>query len=488
MNQPFVIILFGATGDLAKNKLFPALFSLFKKKELGVDFFIIGFSRREYSSSEFKKFVTNETKTILFDQEDKKKWLEFLEHLFYQPGNFQEKKDYLELIKKLHNFDCQIGVCLTRIFYLATPPENYNSILDFLNETKLSLGCIEPKFAGISEGRAFIRIAIEKPFGKDLKSARNLDIKLAKIFKEQQIFRVDHYLGKETVQNMLIFRFANGLFEPIWNKDYIDHVQITFFEKKGIENRGNFFDGVGLLRDVGQNHLMQLISSVVTEAPRSFQKEDVRDTRVRAIEAIEHLGEKEILESVVRGQYEGYLDEKNVLKNSQTETYVALKLFINTPRFKHVPFYVRTGKGMVKDEVKISLVFKQICHVLFKEIGCPEEPNVLTFRIQPNEGVNFRTIVKKPGTVLSLTSIDMHFSYSEEFGKKITDAYEKVLLDIINCDQLLFNRSDELKSSWEFITKILKSWNKLKITNYEKQSLGPIEGDNLIEKDGRKWL
>ncbi len=485
MQNPFIFVLFGATGDLAKNKLFPDLFSLFKKGEFDNDFFIVGFGRRELTDEQFREFVTSELGIT-----NEETWKQFLSHIHYQIGDFNDEKGYLELIDKLKSFDAKMSACLTRIFYLATPPENYNPILDFIDKTKLSLGCIDPSFKEAAHGRAFVRVAIEKPFGKDLDSAKALDEKLAKIFEEKQIFRVDHYLGKETVQNMLVFRFANGLFEPIWNKDNIDHVQITFFEKKGIGNRGRFFDGVGELRDIGQNHLMQLISSVVMEQPKSFNKDDVREARVKAIAAINCIKSEEVEKFVVRGQYEGYKNEKNVDPNSQTETFVAMKFFVNTPRFNHVPFYVRAGKAMEKEQITISLVFKQTCHILFREIGCPETPNILTFKIQPDEGVSFQAIAKEPGTKLSLGTVDMHFSYKEAFGEKVSDAYEKILLDILNGDQMLFNRSDELEHSWEFITAILEGWQNQKsvIKNYAKGTNGPKESNELIEKDGRKWL
>ncbi|MBI3093193.1 MAG: glucose-6-phosphate dehydrogenase, partial [Candidatus Levybacteria bacterium] len=325
---------------------------------------------------------------------------------------------------------------------------------------------------------------------KDLNTARMLDKKIAQIFEEKQIFRVDHYLGKETVQNILTFRFANGIFEPVWNKNYIDHVQITWAEKKGIEGRGAFFDGVGILRDVAQNHLMQLIASVAMEQPKSFSKEAVRDVRADAIRAIRCIDPEDVAKLVVRGQYNGYQAEKNVAKNSNTETFTAMKLFIDTPRFENVPFYVRAGKKMPKDEVLISIVFIQTCHILFKEYGCPEEGNVLTIRIQPDEGIGVRFIAKKPGAKLSLGTVDMKFSYQDEFDGKGADAYEKVLLDIFAGDQMLFNRSDELESSWEFITKILEGWKsqKLEVRSYEPGTWGPKDAEELIKKDGRKWL
>ncbi|OGH21532.1 MAG: glucose-6-phosphate dehydrogenase [Candidatus Levybacteria bacterium RIFCSPLOWO2_01_FULL_38_13] len=476
MNSPFVMIIFGGTGDLAQNKLIPALFSLFNQNFLPKDFFIIGFSRRDYNDDEFRDFFK--------ELSEKPNWREFSNHLYYQKGDFTKEEGYKELIEKLNAFDKKMGACITRFFYLATPPENYEAILDYLQSTELAEGCGQGS-------NKWTRLIIEKPFGKDLETAISLDKKLSKIFEEKQIFRVDHYLGKETVQNMLAFRFANGIFEPVWNKNFIDHVQITFSEKKGIEERGQFFDGVGILRDVGQNHLMQLIAGVGMEMPRSFTKEDLRDARANVIKAIRCIEPDEVSGLVVRGQYEDYKDEKNVSSDSQTETFAAFKFFIETPRFEGVPFYVRAGKKMPKDEVTISIVFLQTCHILFKEYGCPEIGNVLTIRIQPDEGIYLRVIAKKPGSKLALETVNMLFTYEESFKTKGLEAYEKILIDIFNGDQMLFNRSDELANSWDFITKILKGWEKegeKGLKTYKPETWGPKEAQELIERDGRKWL
>lgn len=503
MNTPFVLVVFGATGDLAKSKLFPSLFSLYKKNQLGEQFFIIGFARRPLGDDGFKKFLEDALK---INETNREIWNEFVKNVYYQQGVFEEVEGYEELIEKLNGFDTTIGACITRLFYLATPPDNYETILNYLQTTKLSEGC-GPYFAKATQGKQgmaylFTRLIIEKPFGKDLETARHLDRKIATIFEEKQIFRVDHYLGKETVQNMIVFRFANGIFEPVWNNKYIDHVQITWGEKTGISGRGAFFDGVGLLRDVGQNHLMQLLAAVIMEQPKTFSKEGVRDARTNAIGKIRVASPKD----VVRGQYIGYKEEKGVLSDSSTETFVSMKLFVDSERFSGVPFYVRAGKKMPKDVVEISIVFIQTCHLLFKEIGCPEEGNVLTIRIQPDEGIMLRVIAKKPGQKVTLENVDLAFSYKEKFGESIDNAYEKLLLDIFSGDQMLFNRSDELEHSWEFITGILEGWKKdelaspvltrsirggrrsgSEIRNYKPGTWGPQEANELIEKDGRKW-
>lgn len=475
---PFVFVLFGATGDLARNKLFPALFGLFNKGSLGEKFYIVGFARRPFSNEEFRAMIAE-----FLSKEDDGKLHEFLQNVYYQQGVFDEKQGYEDLIQKLNGFDTQIGACITRLFYLATPPDNYSSILNNLDQTKLSEGC--------GQGSAkWTRLAIEKPFGKDLETAKALDERLAQVFDEKQIFRVDHYLGKETIQNILAFRFANGIFEPVWNKNYIDHVQITWAEKKGVAGRGAFFDGIGILRDVAQNHLLQMATAVAMEQPMSFSKEGVRDARAKAIEAIRCMNAEEVQKQVVRGQYAGYKEEKNVAPDSNTETYIAMKMFFDTPRFENVPFYVRAGKNMPENVVEISIVFIQTCHILFKEYGCPEIGNVLTIRVQPDEGIKLRIIAKKPGATVALDTVDMKFSYHEHFGNHGTEAYERLLVDILHGDQMLFNRSDELRNSWEFITKILDGWKEkqVPVPVYTEESWGPEEAKTLIEKDGRKWL
>lgn len=473
--NPFVLVIFGATGDLMRNKLVPSLFNLYKNKQLPEDFFIIGFSRRPFNQEEFTHFFSEFT--------HKKEWKDFSKHLFYQQGNFDEAWGYEALVQKLENLDTQMKESLTRIFYLATPPENYESILSYLQQTKLAMKYKE-------ETKKLTRIAIEKPFGKDLETAKELDMHLADSFAEEQIFRVDHYLGKETVQNILIFRFANGIFDSVWNNKYIDNVQITFAEKKGIEKRGKFYDGVGELRDIGQNHLLQLVAGVAMEMPKTFSKEGVRDVRTKAMQAISCINPKEVATSVVRGQYEGYRHEKDVAKDSQTETFTAMKFFVESPRFAGVPFYVRAGKYLPENFVEVCLVFKQTCPILFQEVGCPEEGNILRIRIQPDEGIRLKMIAKVPGTTLALGSVEMHFTYQEQFGTKGSAAYEKVLLDIFSGDQMLFNRSDELASSWEFIENILRGWQDkdVPLYLYKKGSWGPQAVEELLKKDSRNWV
>lgn len=497
MNSPFILTIFGGTGDLAQNKLFPALFSLYKHGLLGERFFVVGFSRRSLSDAEYRDFICKTCDKLKTG--DTVMVNNFIRNVYYQQGFFDNRDGYDKLIPRLSGFDTETGACITRIFYLATPPDNYEHIINNLAQTKLSEGCglafTETTSGRQIDGRKLTRIAIEKPFGKDLETARNLDIKLSEIFEEKQIFRVDHYLGKDTLQNMLAFRFANGIFDPVWNNNYIDHVQITASETSDVSTRGKFFDGVGNLRDWGQNHLMQIAASVVMEQPQSFTKESVRDVRAAALGSIRPITPGQVPEMVVRGQYEGYRLTKDVDPDSNTETFVAFKMFFDTPRFMDIPFYLRAGKNMMRNDVEINIVLKQTCHLLFKEYGCPEIGNVLRIRLDdPNEGIGIRVIAKKPSAVYKLDTVDLSFNYRERFGKSGSHAYPKLLLDILTGDQMLFNRSDELESTWEFITEILKGWdieNKSphwKIPGYKPGSWGPQEGIELIEKDGRKWI
>jgi glucose-6-phosphate 1-dehydrogenase len=467
------------------NKLFPALFSLYKQGLLAEKFFIVGFSRRPFSDEEYRNFIRG-------NMQDGEQLKDFLKNVYYQQGLFNERAGYDLLIPRLNDFDKQIGACITRIFYLATPPNNYETILEQLKMSELSEGC------GQGSDK-WTRVAIEKPFGKDLETAKALDRKLAEIFHERQIFRVDHYLGKDSMQNLLAFRFANGIFEPVWNRGYIDHVQITAAETADLSNRGKFYEGVGALRDWGQNHLMQMAAAVAMEQPFTFTREGVRDVRSAALKSIRPISPDQVSQIAARGQYEGYRKAEGVDQNSSTETFVAFKMFFDTPRFYDVPFYLRTGKALAKHTIEIDIVFVQTCHVLFKEYGCPEVGNILRIRLnEPDEGIGVRVIAKKPGTEFALDTIDLSFTYKGRFGTGASDAYQKLLLDIFCGDQMLFNRSDELESTWEFITTILKGWSSearsgstkdsWEIPKYKPGTWGPKEAKELLARDGKKWI
>lgn len=490
---PSILVIFGATGDLTHRKLMPALYRMFSHGLLNEQCEIIGFARRPYSDEAFRSEMMAEVKKFSHDF-SVDQWKKFSSILFYQDGRFEDLEAYRSLAAKITAFRKKVNTRYNKLLYLATPPKYYETILDNLSASGLS--------KGHSDVLGWTRVLIEKPFGKDLTSARALDAKLAGLFDERQIYRIDHYLGKETVQNIISFRFANGIFEPIWNKDFIDHVQITMAETLGVNGRGGFYEGTGALRDVMQNHVLTMLALTAMEQPRSFSSDGVRDVRAKAIQALNCIEGEKVGQRVVRGQYGGgvvygkeaigYRQEKDVSRSSETETFVAMQLTVDTARWRGVPWYLRTGKRLTRDAVEISLVFRQTCHMLFKEIGCPEEGNILTMRISPNEGIGIRVIAKQPGHTIQLKTVDMDFSYKESFEQsEVVEPYEKILEDAFAGDQMLFNRSDELEASWQFITKILKGWekgSKPKFPNYPAGSWGPDEAVALIEKDGRKWI
>jgi glucose-6-phosphate 1-dehydrogenase len=471
----------------------PALFYLYREGLIGENFMIVGFARRPLNNQEFvddmkQTVMKNSTKNTW----DEKKWQQFTRLLHYQQGDFTNRDAYQVLANQLDEYDQKAKLYCNRLYYLATSPVYYETILDQLMATGQTRGARE-----LSPWR---RIVIEKPFGKDLETARALDRKLNEIFNESQIYRIDHYLGKETIQNILAFRFANGIFEPIWNRKYVDHIQITFSESGGVGTRGQFYEGVGALRDVAQNHLLMKMAIIAMEQPRHFSSEAVRDMRAKLIKEIRCIGPEQVGTYTVRGQYGsgvimgqpviGYRQEKNVSPVSITETFAALKLFVDNQRWQDVPFYLRTGKRLRHDHVEISLVFRQTCHILFREVGCPEEGNVLTIRISPNEGIGIRVITKEPGHTFTLRNVDMDFNYKESFDTEVVEPYERLLEDVLSGEQMLFNRTDELEASWEIITNILNGWEKMPppFPNYPAGSWGPQESDQLIEKDGRKWV
>lgn len=498
------MVIFGATGDLTAKKLMPAIYSMAEDNffpaspsQGGADkFFIVGFGRRDLSTLDFRKMIYQGLEKYFKNVKiDEKVWEKLAENIYYQQGVFEDKQGYKILAELLTSFDKDIGACITRYFYLATPPQYYSEILTNLDESKLSEGCGQGS-------NKWTRVLIEKPFGKDTDSARDLEKQLAKTFEEKQIYRIDHYLGKDAIQNIIAFRFANGIFEPIWNKDYIDHVQITMVETGGVAGRIGFYEGIGALRDVMQNHMLAMLSLVAMEQPRNFSAVSVRDARFNALNSIKILNTSEIDKFVVRGQYgegiikkekvSGYRNEEKVNKSSDTETYAAMKVFLENSRWSGIPWYLRTGKRLARDAVEISIVFKQTCHILFREIGCPEEGNILTIRVSPNSGIGVRVIVRPPGHNFKLRSTDMDFNYKTSFQKdKEIDAYQHILEEVFKGDQMLFNDSREMTASWKIINPLLKHWEKnQKVTfpNYAAGSWGPKEADTLIEQDGRKWL
>jgi len=485
------MVIFGATGDLTQRKLIPALFHLFQKKVLPPHFYIVGFSRRPYTSEDFKEFLEQAIKKFHQHNFSESQWHEFIGKCYYQQGNFSEVRGYIDLIEKLNEFDELLSSCVPRFFYLATPPDNYPEILKYLHSTKLSEGC------GQGSDK-WTKIMIEKPFGKSLDDAQKLDRKLAQFFNEEQIYRIDHYLGKEAVQNILAFRFANSIFDPVWNNKYIDHVQVTIAETLGVETRGNFFEGIGTLRDMAQSHLLELMTAITMPEPQRFDAVGIRNARSRSIKEIICLKPSEVKSRTVRGQYglsssklvAGYREEPNVNPKSNTETFVALKLFTTDGLWDRVPFYLRTGKRLARKATEISVIFKE---PKLKMLGRGEKEivaNTLTFRIEPNEGIDLSLNAKRVGFERVFKQIPLSFSYDKTDGV-LPESYEKLLVDVMRGDQTLFTRTDEVQASWKLISRISEGWqeeNDLRFPNYAAGSWGPKAAEELIQKDGREWL
>ncbi len=488
--NPCIIVIFGATGDLTAKKLMPALYNLAKDGQLPAQFACVGFARRQKSHEEFrseaKAAISKYSRTKPIDEN---LWAQFQEHIFYHVSEFHEEKGYIELREFLNDLDNRFGTAGNRIFYLSTQPSFFTTICDKLHSTGLIYE---------EGGEKWSRIIIEKPFGHDLDSAKLLQKDLMSFAKEGQIYRIDHYLGKETVQNLLVFRFANLFFESIWNSRYIDHVQITMAEDIGIGTRGNFWEEAGLLRDILQNHVMQLLSLVAMEPPVSLDAHAIHDEKVKVLQALRPLTEVDLKERVVRGQYTpgfvngsaviGYTQEDKVSKTSVVETYMALQLHIDNWRWQGVPFYLRSGKRLPKKVTEIAVVFKDPPAVLFQDGGKKNEQNVLAIRIQPDEGISLKMNCKVPGPSSPIQPVKMDFLYGTYFGMAPPEAYERLICDCILGDNTLFAREDEVLASWEFVTPILNYWAKQKnLTFYPSGSWGPKETDEMIAKDGRKW-
>jgi len=447
-NHPTTFVIFGVTGDLAKKKLFPALLDLFESNYLPDKFNIVGVARRDLSLDEFKGYV----KSIL--EERKSGEIDnFLDRLSYVQGEFNENNTYLSLGKHLGNLDTEkYDTCSNKLFYLSVPPSLFNLILNNLASSGLTIPC--------SDSSGWTRVLVEKPFGNDLETAEELDMLLGKLFREEQIFRIDHYLAKETVQNILTFRFSNTLFEPLWNSKYIDSVNIKMFEENTAKGRGSFYDSIGALRDVGQNHLLQLLSLIAMEPCSAMNPNEVRERRAKVFNDLK-LGKV-----IARAQYEGFKEEEGVKPNSDTETFFALKAFVNNKRWKGVPFNIIAGKGLDKKLVEIEIKFKDMTE------GCfipreheDQEQNTLTFRVQPEEGISVKFWAKQPGLEKKIGPRELSFSYHEKETEHI-DAYEKVIYDCIVGDQMLFASTDEVIASWKFITPIVDSWKEIPLKIY----------------------
>jgi glucose-6-phosphate 1-dehydrogenase len=487
--QPCTIVIFGATGDLTHRKLIPALYNLAADGELPPAVTVVGFARREKNHDYFRRELEEATRKFSRQNVRDEIWQTFAQSIFYHQSDFCDESSYKSLAAELDKIDKERGTRGNRLFYFAVAPDQFEPILKHL------------KSAGLNKARegSWARVIVEKPFGTDLASARELNRVVRNSFTEEQTYRIDHFLGKETAQNILVLRFANAIFEPLWNTRYIDHVQITAAEKLGVEGRAGYYEGAGALRDMVQNHLLQLLCLVAMEAPADLSADGIRDEKIKVVCALRRMSEKQVAIDVVRGQYAegvidgqpaaGYRAEKNVDPKSLTETFVALRLNIDNWRWWDVPIYMRVGKRLPKSGTEISVHFKKAPLVLFNKESTDE--NVLVIRIQPDEGISLRMQAKMPGTSFRIEPVKMDFHYGTSFGKASPEAYERLLLDAMSGDATLFARRDEVEEAWAFIDIIENAWasktNAPGLSFYPAGSWGPDEADELLARDGRAW-
>ena len=486
--EPFALVIFGASGDLTSRKLLPAVYRLFQQGLLPEQFAILGFARTEMSDEAFRRQAgAAMTRFAPSRPGDRLPWDDFARRLHYHPGRYDDPASFASLRQRLDALAAARNAPRNCLFYLATPPSVIAPVAEQLRAAGLG---------GTGEGRGWARLVVEKPFGRDLASARDLNARLRAAFAENQILRIDHYLGKETVQNILVLRFANALFEPIWNHKYVDHVQITVSETVGVEQRGAYYDQAGALRDMVQNHLMHLVSLVGMEAPNTLDSTAVRNEKVKVLKALRLIPACDVGERLVRAQYAagaggpGYRQEPGVAPDSATETYVALKTYIDNWRWAGVPFYLRTGKRLPARITEIGIHFRPVPQVLFNAppFG-PMAPNVLALRIQPNEGISLQFQVKRPGAGVRIEPFKMDFGYAEAFGGEPPEAYERLLLDAALGDPTLFTRSDEVEAAWAFVTPLLDACAEAPagLPTYAAGTWGPSEADTMLEADERCW-
>ena len=473
------IVIFGASGDLTSRKLIPALYSLHRKQRLPQPTKVVGVSRRPFSHDEWRDRLAETTTQFAGDQFDSETWEEFAKGVFYQPGDINEAGDFTSLAAFLDEIE-QDQPC-TRMYYLATMPTLYAGAISQLGAAGLA-----------DETRGDRRIVIEKPIGTDLASAHALNEAVHEVFREQQVYRIDHYLGKETVQNILVLRFANSIFEPIWNRNYIDHVQITVAEEVDVGQRGGYYDGSGVLRDMFQNHLLQLMMITAMEAPVRYQADLVRDEKVKVLRAVRPLSGADFADDTVRGRYEGYLDAEGVPRDSQTATFAALKLHVDNWRWQGVPFYLRSGKAMSCRTTQIVIQFHEPPHMLFAD-GPRRffDANRLVVQIQPAEGIQLHFQTKVPDAGMRLTTTDLDFRFGREFKTSPPDAYQRLLLDALNGDASLFARSDEVELAWGIIDPIIAAWQSPAAPPLKEHPLGqwgPDYSALWMEDQGRTWF
>ena len=489
--EPCTVVIFGASGDLTKRKLVPALFSLYVERLLPSAFAVVGYARKGMSDDAFRAELREWCGRFARHRPTDEQWARFSEGLYFQQGDYEDPAAYLALKERLARIDAERGVAGNRIFYLSTPPATFPVAVQRLAEGGLTR---KEDVDG-----PFTRVVIEKPFGTDLGSARSLNAHCLLHLREDQIYRIDHYLGKETVQNLMVFRFGNSLFEPLWNNRFVEHVQITGAEAIGIEGRGGYFDQAGIVRDMVQNHLFQVLCLTAMEPPVSMSGDDLRDEKVKVLKALRPIPDGRFDDFAVRGQYRAgsvagrpvpsYHEEPGVTAGSTTETFVALKLFIENWRWAGVPFYLRSGKGLPKKVTEVALVFKDAPHRLFGERSVTE-PNVLAIRIQPDEGISVRFGSKVPGNSLDIHPVNMEFRYGTSFGAEPPEAYERLQLDCMLGDQTLYTRADEVEASWRWISRLHTEWAQTPsrdVPKYEAGTWGPSEAEHLLRSDGHAW-
>ena len=489
--SPCVMTIFGATGDLTKRKLIPALCNLAQDGLLPQQFAIVGFAGDDFTTESFRKMLGEEIPKYSPTKVEAKLWEWITERIYYVRGDFLDNEAYTRLNAQISEADKKYGTGGNRFFYLAVAPRFFSPIAKMLSQCCLSK----------EENGHWARVIIEKPFGHDLESAKKLNQELKQVLTENQIYRIDHYLGKETVQNVMVFRFSNNIIEPLWNRNYVDHVQITAAETVGVEHRGGFYETAGALRDMVPNHLFQLLTMTAMEPPISFDADEVRNKQAEVLHAIQPLTPEEVLTSMVRGQYGsgsvdgepvvGYRGEPSVAPDSNTETFVALKLLIDNWRWAGVPFYLRTGKRMAQRVTEIVIQFRRTPFVLFRNTTVQNlETNRLVIHIQPDEGISLSFGAKVPGSIMKLGLVNMDFDYSTYFGAEHSTGYERLLRDCMAGDATLFQRADMVEAGWSVIQPILDVWHALPargFPNYAAGSWGPVEAEELLGHDGRAW-
>ena len=488
---PTYITIFGGSGDLTMRKLIPALYNLYLEKSLNKEMKIVCLGRTEMSDNVFrKKLKEGVDKHSRSGKATKEEWDEFSKYIFYEVADFLKDPFYNKLKKDVAEFDKDREGATTKIYYFAVNPQFFLPISKHLAAV------------GLNEDRANARLVIEKPFGTDLATAKELNAALLENYDECQLFRIDHYLGKETVQNILAFRFANALFEPLWNRNYIDHIQITVAEQIGVEDRGGYYEHSGALRDMIQNHVMQLVCLIAMEAPVSFDANEIRNKKVDVLHAIRKIKTDEVHDYAVCGQYaegwvegdkvKGYRQEKGVAEDSTTETFAAMKLFIDNWRWSGVPIYVRSGKRMQRTISVITIDFKPVPHQSFPQQAVENwQPNRMVLNLQPDMGIRLRFQAKRPGLEMKLSPVDMMFNYKQAYPSGMPEGYETLLLDVMQGDPTLFMRADQVEAAWEVVMPVLNTWQanpSVNFPNYQASSDGPESGETLIAKDGHSWV